>query len=91
MPERAPGGRSNSTLLPRPVTEAPHDPGDLSQIVDMVEDCDDLLILGPEWMRTALEREYVAIVQQPERIVDVQTSQPLTEGQVVDRLRRLMS
>jgi hypothetical protein len=40
-------------------------------------------------MRTALERQYVAIYQRPERLVDVEESGPLTRHELVERLREL--
>jgi len=64
---------------------------ELAQIVDLVGGADEVLIMGPESLRAVLEREYVAIFHHPERIVDVQTAHPLSEGQLVERLRKLGS
>ena len=77
--------------VPHPRADNLPDADDLAQVVDLVGGADEVLIMGPESLRTVLEREYVAIFHHPERIVDVETAHPLSEGQLVERLRRLGS
>jgi hypothetical protein len=50
-----------------------------------------VVILGPSTVRLALEREYVGIYQRPDRLVDVEPSGPVTEDELIDRVRQLAS
>lgn len=61
----------------------------LARVAHEIGDRDRVVILGPDDMRTELEREYVAIDHRPERIVDVEPSGPVTLEELVDRLHEL--
>jgi hypothetical protein len=50
-----------------------------------------VVILGPSTVRLALEREYVGIYQRPDRLVDVEPSGPVSEDELIDRVRQLAS
>ena len=50
-----------------------------------------VVILGPSSVRLALEREYVAIYQRPDRLVDVEPARPVSEGELIARVRQLAS
>ncbi|MFZ5853086.1 MAG: hypothetical protein ACOYXS_01095 [Chloroflexota bacterium] len=63
----------------------------LSQVVDEIGDRDRVVIMGPDAMRVELEREYVTIFQRPDRIVDVETSGPTEQTELVRRLELLTS
>jgi len=80
-----------SAVVPHAPKDRGKDPHDLALVADMIGDCEEVLIMGPLSMRTALEREYVSIFHRPERIVDIETSHPLTEAEIVERLRRLIA
>jgi len=73
-------------------------PGDgrtyLARIVHEIGDRDRVVVVGPWPERTALEREYVAVYQRPERLVDLEPVDPLEraagdESILVAELRRL--
>jgi hypothetical protein len=61
----------------------------LSLVIRAIGDRERVVILGPSSIRLALEREYVAIYQRPDRLVDVEPSGPVDEAELVDRLNRL--
>jgi hypothetical protein len=61
----------------------------LAAVVHAIGDRRHVAILGPGPLRLALEREYVAIVQRPDRLVDVEPSGPIGELDLVERLARL--
>jgi len=61
----------------------------LTRVADTIGDRERVVIAGPLGMRTALERQYVAIYRRPERLVDVEPDGPLSRGQLVERLREL--
>jgi hypothetical protein len=61
----------------------------LARVVHAIGDQARVMILGPNTARLALEREYVAIQQRPDRLVDVEPSGPLDRSQLVDRVREL--
>lgn len=61
----------------------------LAMVVRAIGDCERVLILGPDSIRLALERDYVAIYRRPERLVDVEPSEPIEVEALVDRLRAL--
>ena len=61
----------------------------LAAVVHAIGDRRHVAILGPGPLRLALEREYVAIVQRPDRLVDVELSGPIGELDLVERLARL--
>lgn len=64
-------------------------PAALAEVAHRVGDVDRVLIMGTEDMRTALEREIVAIGHRPEAIREEATPGPLDEAALVARLRRL--
>lgn len=61
----------------------------LAQVVRVIGDRQRVVILGPGSVRLALEREYVAMFQRPDRLVDVEPAGPLSSKELVDRLRTL--
>ena len=61
----------------------------LAQVVRLIGDRQRVVILGPSSVRLALEREYVAVFQRPDRLVDVEPAGPVTSEELVDRLRTL--
>jgi len=61
----------------------------LRVVVRAIGDRERVLILGPSSERLALEREYVAIYQRPDRLIDVEPAGPVDEAQLVDRVRQL--
>jgi hypothetical protein len=65
------------------------DPASLTRVADAIGNRERVLVTGSLGMRTALERQYVAIYQRPDRLVDVEESAPLTRRQLVERLREL--
>lgn len=61
----------------------------LARVVDEIGDRDRVVIMGPDAARVELEREYVAIFRRPDRIVDVESSGPTAESELVRRLEVL--
>lgn len=61
----------------------------LARVVDEIGDRERVVILGPNVLRLALEREYVSIYQRPERLVDVELSESLDDAGLAERLRDL--
>lgn len=61
----------------------------LGAIVHVIRDCQRLTVLGTEGMRTLLEREYVAIVKRPDRIVDAEYDVPVSRTDLAARFRGL--
>jgi hypothetical protein len=61
----------------------------LTRVADAIGDRERVVITGSLAMRTALERQYVAIYQRPDRLVDVEPDGPLSRGELVERLREL--
>ena len=61
----------------------------LALVVRAVGDRRRVVILGPSTARLALEREYVAIYQRPDRIVDVEPAGAVNTEDLVERLRAL--
>jgi hypothetical protein len=61
----------------------------LAQVVRAIGDRRRVMILGPSSVRLALEREYVAIFQRPDRLVDVEPAGPASSKALTDRLRTL--
>ncbi len=78
-------------------------PGDgrtyLARVVHEIGDEERVVVMGPWPARTALEREYTAIVQRPDRLVDVEPAGTLDPDELgaaavdapvlAERLRRL--
>ena len=70
--------------------EAPGDPDTyLARVAHEIGDADRVVVMGPDWLRTSLEREYVTIYHRPDRLVDVADAEPPTEEQLISRLRGL--
>ena len=63
----------------------------MAVVVRAVGDHDRVGILGPSSTRLALEREYVAIFQRPDRIIDVEVAGPVGTTDLIGRLRKLAS
>ncbi len=61
----------------------------LAEIAHQIGDVDHVLVLGADDLRTALEREIVAIGQRPETIREAVVEGPVDEAMLVARLRRL--
>jgi hypothetical protein len=62
-------------------------PSYLAQVVRVIGNRQRVLILGPSSVRLALEREYVAIFQRPDRLVDVEPAGPIDAQALINRLR----
>ncbi|HYM85073.1 MAG TPA: hypothetical protein VEY67_13085 [Candidatus Dormibacteraeota bacterium] len=62
-----------------------------ARVAHEIGDRDRVIVVGPGSLRTRLEREYVAIYQRPERLVDVEPTARLSEADLVERLRDLSS
>lgn len=63
----------------------------LARVAHEIGDRERVVIMGPSELRTMLEREYVTISHRPDRLIDVEPSGPVTEEELVRRLRRLVS
>jgi hypothetical protein len=61
----------------------------LAAVVRAIGDCQRILILGPSSTRLDLEREYVALFQRPDRLVDVEPAGPVTAAGLLERLTAL--
>jgi hypothetical protein len=61
----------------------------LAQVVRSIGDRQRVLILGPNSIRSALEREYVAMFRRRDRLVDVEPAGAVSRQELVDRLRTL--
>ena len=51
-----------------------------ARIVQEVETSDRVFVIGPETARLDFEREFVALVKAPERLIDVDPTLPLIEA-----------
>jgi hypothetical protein len=61
----------------------------LAQVVRQIGDRQRVVILGPSSIRLALEREYVAMFQRPDRLVDVEPAGSVSLEELVERVRTL--
>jgi len=61
----------------------------LHNIARATHDCERLMILGPDPARLAFEREYVALYQRPDRLIETEAAAPTTERDLLGRLRFL--
>lgn len=61
----------------------------LDFVVRAIGDRERVLIVGPDPARLALEREYVAIYQRPDRLIDVEPAGAVDPAGLVDRVREL--
>jgi hypothetical protein len=64
-------------------------PPALAEVAHSIGEVDRVLVMGAEDLRTALEREIVAIGHRPETILEASPAGPMTEAALVERLRRL--
>jgi len=73
--------------------EIPHlaaiTPPALAEVAHSIGDVDRVLVMGTADLRTALEREIVAIGHRPETIRESEASGPVDEAGMIERLRRL--
>ena len=87
--QRTPAGDLDMQEFPmHPDADGPQ-PAALGAVVHAVRDCTRLTVLGTDEMRTLLERQYVAIVKAPDRIVDGDDAGPLSRTDLADRFRGL--
>ncbi len=82
------GGGYATTELPVPRATAATPPA-LAEVAHRIGDVDRVLVLGHDDLRTALEREIVAIGHRPETIREAVIEGPVDESVLVARLRRL--
>jgi hypothetical protein len=64
-------------------------PPALAEVAHSIGPVDRVLVLGPDDLRTALEREIVAIGHRPDTIREARPDQPLDASYLVARLRSL--
>ena len=62
----------------------------LARIVDEIGDSDRVVILGPSEERVLVEREYSAVFHRPDRIIDVEHVERITEHELVTRLHQVL-
>jgi len=82
------GAEPTSTELPIPAAPAAVPPA-LAEVAHSIGQVDRVLVLGTDEMRTALEREIVAIGHRPETIREAEASGPMDEQALVERLAAL--
>ena len=78
----------SSLELPIPATPAIMPPA-LAEVAHSIGAVDRVLVLGTDELRTALEREIVAIGHRPETIRDAEGSGPMDEAALAERLADL--
>lgn len=61
----------------------------LAEVAHRIGDVDRILVLGEDDLRTALEREIVAIGHHPESIREAELEGPVNAEALLERLRRL--
>lgn len=61
----------------------------LARVVRELGDREHVMVVGPQPIRLALEREYVAISHRPERLVGVPTGARDAGAEILERLERL--
>ena len=81
-------GKPATIELPVP-SRSTETPAALADIAHRIGDVYRVLVLGADDLRTALEREIVAIGHRPESIREEVVPGPLAEADLVARLRRL--
>jgi hypothetical protein len=82
------GAEHASFEVPLPALAASLPPA-LAEIAHSIGPVDRVLVLGPDDLRTALEREIVAIGHRPDTIREARPDGPLDEAYLVSRLRHL--
>lgn len=65
------------------------EPTFLARVVHAIGDRERVVILGPTSTRLLLEREYVAIHQRPDHLIDVEDAAAIDEGALIERLREV--
>ncbi|MFN8629919.1 MAG: hypothetical protein U0838_06225 [Chloroflexota bacterium] len=81
-------GGLDEAVVPLPSAPAAT-PSALAEIAHRIGAVDRVLVIGPEELRTALEREIVAIGHAPETIRDATLAGPVTREALLARLRDL--
>lgn len=71
------------------VRDADPEPLYLLRVARQADDCDRVMILGPDQTRLAFEREYVALYRRPDRLVDIEAAPSAKTVELLDRLRWL--
>ncbi len=61
----------------------------LAEVAHRIGEVDHVLVLGPTDLRTALEREIVAIGHRPETICEAVVERPVDDATLIAQLRRL--
>jgi hypothetical protein len=61
----------------------------LGRIAREIEDCREVVVLGPERDRLAFEREYVSLYQRPDRLVHEESLARATALELLLRVERL--
>ncbi len=82
------GAETSSVELSIPTTPAVTPPA-LAEVAHSIGAVDRVLVLGVDELRTALEREIVAIGHRPETIREADVSGPMDEAALVERLADL--
>ncbi len=83
-------GAADDEVLVEEMPLPPSGPGRserLAQVVHSLRDCDRVRVAGGPWERTGFEREYVAIVHRPDRLVDLDVAVPMSRAAIVRLLR----
>jgi hypothetical protein len=62
----------------------------IARVIDEIGDVARVAILGPSEERLIVEREYLLVYRDPERIVDVAHVEKLDEADLLARLRAIM-
>jgi hypothetical protein len=65
------------------------EPSYLALVARILGDAQRVVVLGPSSMRLALEQAYVARYRWPDRLTDVELSDPIGERELIERLRTL--
>jgi hypothetical protein len=68
-----------------PDAETPY----LARVARAVGDHERVEVIGPDALRLALEREYVAIYRRPDHLRDVESPAVIDESALVERVHRL--
>jgi hypothetical protein len=79
------GAISTSAIHRGAGTEAAY----LELIARVLGDAQRVVVMGPSSMRLALERAYVALYRWPDRLVDIEHSDVVSDAELIERLRAL--
>ena len=84
------GGQDGHATFELPIPYVPTaTPAALADIAHRIGEVDRVLVLGTDDLRTALEREVLAIGHRPETIREAMAEGPVDEVMLVERLIRL--